>query len=169
MSSGGERQLLPEDKGGGLNRNCSGESQTLTQSKWREQKQGSWHWKCCVTTENNLNSYYSHQALKKENDNSSIINRGPAQGPMAMPGCGRPALQGHGCCEECWRWAGRARAGGALAARLKGSTPALLGQPGCGSQARQGGKGFQILPSPDNMDSAQDATWAHASGTQPHL
>lgn len=120
-------------------------------------------------TENNLNSYYSHQALKKENDNSSFINRGPAQGPMAMPGCGSPALQGHGCREECWRWAGRARAGGALAARLKGRLLALLGQPRCGSQARQGGKGFQILPSPGNMDSAEDATWAHASGTQPHL
>lgn len=31
-SSGGERQLFPEGEGGGLNRNGSGESQTLTQS-----------------------------------------------------------------------------------------------------------------------------------------
>lgn len=47
-------------------------------------------------------------------------------------------------------WAGTARAGGApeaLAARKKGSTPALLGQPGRGSQAQQGGKGYEILPS----------------------
>lgn len=130
-----------------------------------------------MTTQNNLNSYYSHQALKKENGNSSFITRGPAQGAHSHARLWETSPAGARLGQVGLPWgagplAGTARAGGApgaLAARKKGSPPALLGQPGCGSQAQQRGKGYEILPSTGSMDAAQDGTWADASGTQPHL
>lgn len=82
---------------------------------------------------------------------------------MAMPGCGRPALLGMAGAGLPWGAGdGQGQPGlvvpwGTLPARQKENTPALLGQPGCGRQAWQGEKGYEILPSTDNMDTAQDA------------
>lgn len=122
VSSGGEKPSFSWRLRGGLNRNGSGGSQTLTQSNWREPERGSWRWKHCVTTASslqNLTSSYCHHAPKKENGNSSSIGaleiwkwemskrRGDvakAQPPAASPAVPMQRGRAQEHCMGCARW-----------------------------------------------------------------
>lgn len=98
-----------------------------------------------MTTENNLNSYYSHQALKKENVNSSFIKRGPAQGAHSHARLWETSPAGARLGQGCWRWAGAVRAAGALAASRKGAPQPCWASQGTG--ARPGREGRARDPS----------------------
>lgn len=93
-----------------------------------------------------------------------------------MPGCGRPALLGHdwgraamGCC----RWAGTARAASALGdpgTQTERKHPCPAGPARAWEPGLAGREGLQD-PSQqlsNNMDTAQDATWAHAATSVVH-
>lgn len=118
-----------------------------------------------MTTENNLNSYYSHQALKKENDNSLGGPR-PCQAVADQPCWGTTAM---GCC----RWAGTARAASALGdpgTQTERKHPCPAGPARAWEPGLAGREGLQD-PSQqlsNNMDTAQDATWAHAATSVVH-
>lgn len=109
-----------------------------------------------MTTQNNLNSYYSHQALKKENRNSSFITRGPAQGAHSHARLWETSPAGARLGQVGLPWgagplAGTARAGGARGPWQPGRKEAPLlcwDSQGVGARLSSEGRATRSFPAP---------------------